>query len=84
MVVCACLALLGFVFWALIFRVIPQANLPILSGLVGATVGSMLTMYAGARWGNKKNDEPRAPGMPGDGGIRITNTATTSPGDDAA
>jgi hypothetical protein len=70
MVVCACLALLGFVFWALIFRVIPQANLPILSGLVGATVGSMLTMYAGARWGNKKNDEPRA-------------TATVTPPDDA-
>lgn len=54
--------MLAGVFYALVFFTIPQANLPILSGLVGSTVGTMLGLYAGARWGNKKTDEPNKPG----------------------
>ncbi len=75
------LVMLGGVFWALVYREIPQANLPILSGLVGSTVGTMLGLYAGARWGNKKTDEPT---KPGDVSVSLTATSTPADGDPPA
>lgn len=76
------LGMLGGVFWALVYREIPQANLPILSGLVGSTVGTMLGLYAGARWGNKKTDEPHPPG--GDVQLSLTATSAATDGDPPA
>jgi len=73
-VVVACLIMLGGVLTALVYLDIPQPNLPILSGLVGATLGSILGLYAGARWGNKKTDEPHAPGD-----VSVSLQATASP-----
>lgn len=53
-VVVASLGIMGFVMWALTYRTIPQANLPILAALSSGTFGAALGAYVGARWGNKK------------------------------
>lgn len=59
-VVIGSLILMGYAMWALITREIPQAQLAILSGIIGAQVGSLLTLYAGSRWGNQKPNEDKA------------------------
>lgn len=79
-VVVIALVELGFIFWALVFLTIPQANLPILAGLVGSTIGGMLGLYAGARWGNKKTDEPHTPG---DVSVSLSATSTPAAAPDA-
>lgn len=58
-VVVSVLVILAFVLWALVYRQVPQANLPIIAGLAGTIFGGTVGLYAGARWGNKKTDEPR-------------------------
>jgi len=70
--------MLAGVFYALVFFTIPQANLPILSGLVGSTVGTMLGLYAGARWGNKKTDDPHPPGATGDVSLTLNASGATT------
>lgn len=54
---------------ALVFIRIPEPNLPIFSALVSGSVAATLGAYAGARWGNKKTDEPA---KPGDVDIQVT------------
>lgn len=56
----ACLFMMTGVGTALVFVKVPQENLPILAGLASGIVGSVITAYVGARWGNKKpgGDEP--------------------------
>jgi hypothetical protein len=61
-VVIASLAELAGAGFALVFIRIPEPNLPIFSALVSGSVAATLGAYAGARWGNKKTDEPAAPG----------------------
>lgn len=51
------LGLLAGAMWALATQEIPQAQLAIFSGIIGAQVGSVITLYAGSRWGNKKPSE---------------------------
>lgn len=51
-VVAAVLIIMLIVFVALIFRNIPQPNLPILSGLAGTVFGATVGAYCAARWGN--------------------------------
>lgn len=57
---------------ALVFLTIPQPNLPILSSLLSGSAGTFLGLYCGARWGNKKTDEPKSPGT-------VTATLETTP-----
>lgn len=62
-VVCAGLALVGAVGWALVFRAIPEANLPILASLGTGVLGIIVT-YVNARWGNKKPTTDEEPPQP--------------------
>lgn len=62
-VVVAGLVLVGAFGWALVFKSIPEANLPILASLGTGVLGLIIT-YVNARWGNKKpttDDEPPLP-----------------------
>lgn len=52
-VVVAGLGLVAAFGWALVFRTIPEANLPILASLGTGVLGLIIT-YVNARWGNKK------------------------------
>lgn len=56
-VVCACLLQMAFIFWALIFRNIPQSQLAIVSGLAGTVFGGTVGAYSAARWQSKKDDD---------------------------
>jgi hypothetical protein len=60
-VVCAGMALAVFIVWTLAFHNIPDKQLPIFAGLAGTVFGATVGAYSGARWANKKTDEP-APG----------------------
>lgn len=73
--VMSAMAIMGFVFWALVFRAIPQAQLAIVAGLAGTLFGATVGAYAGARWGNKKTDDP-APGTV----VTTGQTTVTTPG----
>lgn len=57
-----CLFMMTGVGVALVFVKIPQENLPILAGLASGIVGSVITAYVGARWGNKKPGAGEEPG----------------------
>lgn len=61
-VVIASLGMLAAAGLALVYVRIPEPNLPIFAALVSGSVGGVLGLYAGARWGNKKTDEPSKPG----------------------
>lgn len=57
-VVIAGMLIMAGVFVALAVLNIPQANLPILSGLAGTLFGGTVGLYAGARWNAKgKGDD---------------------------
>lgn len=77
-VVVASLGILAFVLWALVYRDIPQSQLPIIAGLAGTAFGGTVGLYAGARWGNKKTDEP-AVNAPGDVSLSLTASSATPP-----
>lgn len=81
--VVGCLGLLAYAMWALVTREIPQSQLAILSGIVGATVGAILTAYAGSRWGNKKPaEDTHPPGAPGTASVSLqVDTAPAKPVD---
>lgn len=74
LVVIAVLVELGFVLFALVYVKIPVSQLPIIAGLAGTMFGGTVGLYAGARWGNKKTDEPQ---RPGDVDVSVRATATT-------
>lgn len=75
MLVLGALVIVGFVFWALVFRAIVPSQLAIISGLAGTLFGATIGAYGGARWGNKKSDEP-APGTV----VTTGGTTVTTPG----
>lgn len=68
-VVVGCLFLIGALGWALVFKKIPEANLPIVSS-VGTGVLGILVTYVNARWGNKRPTSEEAGAV----------TATAPPG----
>lgn len=78
-VVIVALCEVWFILWALVFRTIPQAQLPIIAGLAGTLFGGTVGLYAGARWGNKKTDEAPASGSGGDVSLSLSATSTASP-----
>jgi hypothetical protein len=45
------LGVIGGVLLGLFVLTVPQANLPIISGLAGAMVSAVISGYAGYRWG---------------------------------
>lgn len=75
MVVVACLLMMACAGWALVFVTIPQANLPVFSSLVSGSVGGMLGLYTGARWGNKKPSSEDPP----QGGVSLSLNASSGP-----
>lgn len=62
-VVVAGLMLVGAFGWALVFKSIPEANLPILASLGTGVLGLIIT-YVNARWGNKKPTMDEDPPQP--------------------
>lgn len=46
------LLIIAIVVIALLFRVVPQANLPIISSVVSALLAGVPAAYAGFRWGS--------------------------------
>lgn len=61
-VVVGSLSLVALTMAALVFIAIPQTQLPIVAGLAGTIFGGTVGAYGGARWSNRKADEPHAPG----------------------
>lgn len=60
-VVCAGLLLVAAFGYALVFKTVPEANLPILASLGTGVLGILIT-YVNARWGNKKPTSDEATG----------------------
>lgn len=61
-VVCAALVIIGGAVAGLMILDVPSDNLPIVAGLVGTMLGTVIGGYAGFRWGasQTKNDHPQA------------------------
>lgn len=80
-VVVACLMMLAGAGLALVFVVIPQANLPIFAALVSGTVGGAIGLYTGARWGNKKptGEDPLTATVTAPAGGSVSATMDASP-----
>jgi len=61
-VVCWVLGIISFAIYAFAVYEIPQANLPILAGLVSGLVGTVVGGYSGFRWGASQADKTHTPG----------------------
>lgn len=54
-----CLSIVGLATWSLVFRIIPDKQLPILAGFIG-TVFGVISGYAAARFGTPSQSAQRS------------------------